>query len=281
MDGQMAFGPGVADAKGAAAVAWLAVAAGSDVLGSSGPNLHVLLNTDEESGSVESRTIIQERARIADLAFVFEPARPDGSIVVGRRGVRRYQVAINGRAAHSGVEPWKGINAIEAAAHKVLALQAMNDRRNGVSVTVAMIHGGLGMNTIPPDVRLGVDTRFRDDGQGIRLDSSIADVLRSPSIPGSSATWTISSERPSMVPHPQVRRLVAEFKKAAGILGFGLRAVATGGASDGCFTSSEGVPTIDGLGPVGGGYHTNAEFVVRSTLVDRAAMTASVLAARS
>jgi glutamate carboxypeptidase len=274
-----ATGPGIADAKGAAVVGWLGVASAlAATAGLPKLNLRVLMTSDEESGSVSSRGMIEEAALAADLALVYEPARPDGSIVRGRRGARRYRIRVTGKAAHAGGEPWDGVNAIEAAAHKVLALQALNNRSRAISVTVSVAHGGRHVNIVPDEAILDVDTRLPDQDVAATTHATVEQIVGRTDLPGSTATYELLSDRPVMTPHPDLELILERFRGAARHLGFDLRDVIGGGASDGAFTSALGVPTLDGLGPVGGGFHTRDEYLVVDTLVDRSALTAAVLA---
>jgi glutamate carboxypeptidase len=276
--GDRASGPGVADAKGGAVVAWLAVAAALEATrGLPHLNLRVLLNTDEETGSVQSRAIIERLASEIDLALLYEPGRPDGSVVSGRRGAHRYRITVKGKAAHSGVAPWDGVNALEAAAHKIIALQALNDRERLVSVTVAIAQGGSRLNVVPDEAVLDVDTRLPDLDVAVETHAAVERIVARTSIAGSSATYQTLSERPPMTPHPDVDGILSLLSIGAQRIGQTLTDVATGGGSDGCFTSARGVPTIDGLGPVGGGYHTRGEYVRVATLAQRAALSAALL----
>jgi glutamate carboxypeptidase len=277
--GERATGPGVADAKGGAAAIWLALASALDVSdGLPNVDVRVLLNTDEEAGSVESRPIIEAAAPGTDLALVYEPGRPDGSIVRQRRGARRYRVRVQGKSAHTGVEPWKGVNAIEEAAHKILRLQALNDPDQFLSVTVAVIRGGSRVNVVPDEAVLDVDTRLPDAETAERTHRAVEAIVSDAVLEGASSSYEIISDRPPMMPQPSVAALLAQFHAAADLLGVKLNDTATGGGSDGCFLSPLGVPVVDALGPVGGGYHTKDEFLSTPTLVERAMLSALVLA---
>ena len=278
MDGR-ASGPGIADAKGGMATMWLALASAMRLTdGLPGLGLHVILNTDEEAGSVQSRPIFEREAQGADLALVYEPGRPDGTIVRQRRGARRYRISITGKAAHTGVEPWAGVNALEAAAHKIMALQALNDRDRLLSVTVAVAHGGTRINVVPDQAVLEVDTRLPDTTTAESTHRTVESIVAREDVPGASASYEIVSDRPPMMPQPGVAAMLARFRQAGDALGVDIRDSSTGGGSDGCFISQYGVPTVDALGPVGGGYHTKDEYVRESSLEERAQVSALVLA---
>ena len=280
--GDRVRGPGAADAKGGAAVIWLGVAAALQATGGlPGLDLHVIVNTDEEAGSIQSRPIFEREAQSADAAFVYEPGRPDGTIVRQRRGARRYRITVTGKAAHTGVEPWAGVNAIESAAHKVIALQSLNDRERFLSVTVAIAKGGTRINVVPDHTVLEVDTRLPDDESATATHDAVEEIIRRIDVPGSTASYEIVSDRPPMMPQPGVASLLGRFRSAGAALGLEVRDSATGGGSDGCFVSQYGVPTIDGLGPVGGGYHTRDEFILAASLHERAALSALVISSLS
>jgi glutamate carboxypeptidase len=278
-EGDRATGPGIADAKGGAVVIWLALAAAIEATsGLLGVEVHAILNTDEEAGSVQSRPIFEREAQTADIALIYEPGRPDGTIVRQRRGARRYRISIAGRAAHTGVEPWAGVNALEAAAHKILALQALNDRDRFLSVTVAVASGGTRINVVPDQAVLDVDTRLPDPEVAAETHRAVEAIIAREDVPGSSASYEIVSDRPPMMPQEGVPDLLRRFRAAGQALRIDVRDSATGGGSDGCFISQAGVPTVDALGPVGGGYHTNAEFIRQETVLERATLSATVLA---
>lgn len=278
--GGRATGPGVADMKGGLVVGWLALASAIEITGGLDTvNIRMLNNVDEEAGSVRSRPIIESWLDEVDVALVLEPGRPDGSVVIGRRGVRRYTVLVEGRAAHTGVEPWNGANAIEELSDKVLRLQALSDRSRSLSVTVAKITGGTRINIVPDAARCEVDVRVADLETMERVHASIEEIVASTVVEGTSSRYELGSERPPMNPQPVVAELVALLQQGAADLGVELEATVTGGASDGCFTSALGIPTLDGLGPVGGGYHTDSEYLHEESLVERAAIVGTFLSA--
>lgn len=279
MDEVNAYGPGVADMKGGAVTALMAVGAALDVSETlDHVNLVILQNTDEEAGSVQSRPLIEAQCAGTDLALVFEPGRPDGSMVTTRRGVRRYRISVRGRPAHTGVEPWNGLNAIEEIGHKILAIQELNDRERFLSVTTALVEGGSRINIVPEHASIDVDVRIPDLEVAEGTHRRIEEIVGQRVIEGTETRYEIFADRPPMVPQEQVPRLAKWLQQAASHVDVELPIVATGGGSDGCFTSAKGVPTLDGLGPVGGGYHTPDEFLRLETIVDRATIVGAFLA---
>ena len=162
MEDGRGFGPGSADMKSGLVTQLASVS----LLEPECCDLTVLINGDEESGSVDSRTVIEQQASRADFALVFEPGEPDGAIVVGRPGVRRFRISTHGRAAHSGVEPEKGRNAIEGIAHLALAVQELGRGGDFGTVTVSQITGGTRPNIVPAEASMVVDARVPTDSAG-------------------------------------------------------------------------------------------------------------------
>ena len=275
-----AFGPGVADMKGGFVGMWLAL----KCLSHAGilPRLpvDVLVNTDEESGSGISRSLIEHAAEQAAWALVFEPARPSGDLVSRRRGHRRFKVMMTGKAAHTGVEPEKGANAIVALSKLIAALdQAVPSFPSDTSLTVSLVSGGTGVNIVPDLAVASVDVRVPDTDAADRIEAIISELASRTWLEGTQANLVKFAERPPMFEVPGAKQLMATLEGAASSLGLPIRFTATGGGSDGGITSSMAVPTIDGLGPVGGGYHTADEFLLLATLPERAAIAAAALVA--
>lgn len=279
-DKEVARGPGVADMKSGLALALLAVDAASRVTGGlSGLSLRVICNTDEESDSAESRELLSAAADGAALALVFEPARPDGSVVVARRGVRRYRITVHGKAAHAGVDPWNGVNAVTELARKVVALEDLAAGDRSRSVTVSLISGGSRVNVVPDQACADIDVRTSDPAAASAIHADIQRISADNHHPEARSTCELLGERPPLTTHPDIERYLDPVRAAGQHLGVHVTASSTGGGGDGAFASALGVPTVDGLGPVGGGYHTADEYVMVASLVERAVMAACLLVA--
>ena len=217
----------------------------------------LLVTGDEEVGSTTSRAIIEAEAARCSAALVLEAAGPGGSLKTARKGVSRYDVAVVGRAAHSGLEPEKGINATIAAAEAVLAIAVLGDAAAGTTVTPTALTSGTSPNTVPASATFAVDVRATTVDEQRRVDAAIRSVR--PAVDGARIDVRGGINRPPM------ERVAAEelFRRAERIahdLGHPpLVSVSVGGASDGNFTAGMGVPTLDGLGAVGGGAHADDE----------------------
>jgi len=275
VEGDRAFGPGCYDDK-ASAVIILTALKGLQQLGLA-PSRPVtaLFNTDEEVGSRSSRALIEAEARRAGVVFCVEPARPDGSLKVWRKGTGRYVVTAVGRAAHAGADHEKGINAIEEMAHQVLRLQGMTDYERGTTVNVGWIQGGTRTNIVPDRAQIRVDLRVRTAAEGERMDAAIRGLQ--PVLPGARLTVEGGPSRPPMEEGPVTLEPFRRAREIAVELGLTLTAGGSGGASDGNFSAALGVPTLDGLGAVGDGAHSVDEYVLIPSLPERAALLAALL----
>ena len=274
VEGDRITGPGVADMKGGLVVAIAGLLlGGADAL--DGLDVEILVNGDEESGSLHSRSVVEEVVAGADAVLVFEPGRPPSGIVTSRRGAHRFDVEVSGVPAHTGVNPDEGANAIETAAHHVLAIQKLGKTTSRGTVNAVMINGGSRPNIVPESAIIRVDSRFDDDA----AEQAIVEGMRALEGPGpvaGTATIVTSLDQRPAFPRADAGWL-DKFERAAGDLGLDITAEATGGSSDGNFSASLGVPTLDGLGAIGAAYHTDDEFIFTDSLATRSSLLALVL----
>lgn len=274
----IAFGPGVIDMKGSHVALIYALKALVHNNRNGYENVQIVLNSDEEIGSPTSRALIEKYATGKDYALIMEPARKDGSLVTARRGGGRYSLYVQGKGAHSGIEPQNGISAIAELAHKIIQLHALTNHDEGISVSVGLIEGGESVNTIAPSAVGHVDVRISKMEQADWLDKRIKEICSKPDIPGTSITLEGGINRPPMVKNEQTVALLNIIQALGTELGITITDVATGGGSDASFTSAEGVPTIDGLGPVGGNAHSDEEYLEVASLVERTNLLAELIA---
>lgn len=262
IEGDRVTGPGSYDMK--AGIVEAAVALGRP--GLKRPVL-VLSTSDEEIGSTSSRALIEDRARSAAAVLVLEPATSGGAIKTARKGIADFTLEITGRAAHAGVEPEKGISATEELAHQILALKALASPRLGTTINVGVVEGGTRPNVVAAAARTLIDVRFSTAAEAQRVVDGIR-ALR-PSLAGAQLHIAGGVDRPPMERSPGVARLAQLSQAIAGELGFELLESATGGGSDGNFTAALGIPTLDGLGPDGGGAHADSEHLLISSWLRR------------
>jgi glutamate carboxypeptidase len=270
-----ALGPGVTDMKAGLLAGLYAI----DALREAGerPSVTFVANPDEEIGSPFSTPFIRELAPQHDAVLVLECARANGDIVSARKGIADYHVTITGRAAHAGVEPEKGRSAILEAAHQVLALHALNGRWPTVTVNAGVIRGGTRPNVVPERCSLEVDLRAATVDA---FDAAAAEVERlcsSPTVPDVRVELGHSAGHPPMEKSEASGRLVALAIEIAAELGFELHDAATGGASDANTAAALGVPTLDGLGPIGGDDHSVDEWLDLESVVPRTALLAGLM----
>jgi glutamate carboxypeptidase len=269
------YGPGVFDMKAGIALALLALKAVRQ-LGLDLPRRTVLLLTsDEEIGSGASRAQIEAEAERSAAVLVLEPALPGGGAKTSRKGVGEYRIEAHGVAAHAGIEPERGASAIVEIAHQVLALAGLQDLVRGVTITVGRIEGGTRTNVVPEFAAVDVDVRVPTGTDAEEVARRIERLA--PRSAGVSLAIAGGMNRPPLERTAGVVRLYTAARAIASELGRELGEGGSGGGSDGNFTAACGVPTLDGLGAIGGGAHAADEHVDLEPLPWRAALVAGLL----
>ncbi|HEY0700379.1 MAG TPA: M20/M25/M40 family metallo-hydrolase, partial [Micromonospora sp.] len=265
----IATGPGVCDMKSGIVQMITALSLLPDT-----SRVGLLLTCDEESGSPSSRALIEAQARRSGAVLVAESATETGALKVARKGGSMYRITVRGRAAHAGVEPHRGVNAAVELAHQVLAVRGYAD--GGTSVTPTVLSAGAISNQVPESAEFCVDVRAWTREELDRVDRMIH-AMR-PLLPG--ATLVVGG---GINRYPLQEAVALPLLEAARRVGHELglpplEGAHAPGASDANFTGSLGVPTIDGLGGVGGGAHARSEWVDVSRMPDRAALLAGLVA---
>ncbi|TES52465.1 M20 family peptidase [Halalkalibacterium halodurans] len=275
--GTRAYGPGVIDMKGSLVSCLYAIKALVDAQSPALKQVAILMTSDEEIGAPSGREIIEKIGVGKKAVLVMEPARKDGSLVTARRGGGRYTLNVTGRAAHSGVEPEKGRSAIEELAHKIMKLHALSDYESGISVNVGVIEGGTAVNTVADRAKAKVDIRISRLEQAEPLDRDIRRICGTPDVDGTTIELKGGITRPPMERNAQTVALFQLIQQVASTIGLELTETATGGSSDASFTSALGIPTIDGMGPVGGFPHSEKEYLRVDTMQERTLLLAKVI----
>ena len=274
----IARGPGVTDMKGgllAGLYALQAVVARAERLPFE--RIVYVANPDEEIGSPSSSPHIREIAAESDVCLVLECARANGNIVSSRKGILDARITIHGRAAHAGVEPEKGRSAVLAAADMVRRLHALNGRWDGVTVNVGVIQGGTRPNVVAERCTLEVDVRAIRRADLEAVEAEIRSLLTTLAVPDTTAELTEMARWWPMEKLERSGRLVDHAQALGRRLGLAFDDQATGGASDANSTAGMGVPTIDGLGPVGGLDHSPAEYLEVASIVPRTVLLAALI----
>lgn len=277
--GGSATGPGVTDMKGGLLAGLYAIAALRQTAGLPLARLVFVANPDEEIGSPASTPHIRRLAADADACLVLECARANGDIVSSRKGNLGLVITVSGRAAHAGVEPEKGRSAILEAARIVTELHALNGRWPGVTVNVGVIRGGTRPNVVADRCVMEVDCRAVTRDTLVEAEAAIRAACEPRTVPDVTVDIREDGRHWPMEKLARSGRLVVHAVDLAGELGFELRDAATGGASDANTTAGIGVPTIDGLGPIGGLDHSPDEYLEVGSIVPRTALLAALIAA--
>jgi glutamate carboxypeptidase len=270
-----AWGPGALDMKGGLVIALFAV----DALVAAGclPEHRIvfLWTSDEEIGSETSRAAIEREARRSGAVLVLEPAAGlDGRLKTGRKGVGEVELTVTGRAAHAGLNPEHGVNAIEEIARQIARISRWNGPRRGITVNAGVVEGGTRTNVIPERARVLIDVRASRTGDMRALEHKFHRLR--PILPGAKLEVRGGFSRPPMERNRSAA-LYAKARTLAREMGITLEEAFVGGGSDGNFTAALGVPTLDGLGAVGDGAHSPEEYVVTRFLPERAALLAGML----
>ena len=277
VSGGRAWGPGTFDMKAGLVLALAAI----DALKSVGlrPRKRFVFfwNSDEEIDSGTSRRLIEREARRSDAVLVLEPAYgPDGRLKTARKGVGTVTIEVAGRAAHAGLDPEAGVNAVHELALQTARLIKMNDPRRGITVQETVIEGGTVPNVVPDRARAQVDVRIAKLADAPWLERKLHGLR--PILNGARIEIRGGINRPPLEPTPAGRSLFLRAQSLMREIGLPLGECFAGGGSDGNFTAALGIPTLDGLGAVGDGAHSPREHIAVRSLPDRAALLAGLLA---
>ena len=260
--GDVATGPGVFDMKTGLIIA-IGALARCDV----SDHVALLVTGDEETGSVTSRKIVEKYAQDSLAVIVTEGAAPGGGIKMTRKGVAMYTFTLRGKAAHAGLEPERGSNVTVELGALITDLFDLHDNSIGTTVSPTVATSGVAVNTIPDEATLHVDARAWTLAELERVDAAIRS--RPITVDGVEVAVHGGINRPPLEARVS-SELVSLAQQAAGDIGLGaIDAIGVGGASDGNFTAAMGIPTLDGVGAVGGGAHTRDEWVDLNSLTKR------------
>jgi glutamate carboxypeptidase len=269
VEGERAYGPGVADMKAGLVMNTFVLEALARFGGARHP-LTVLYTSDEEIASGASRPVIEAEASGARAVFNAEPGRPSGNLVSGRKGAMFLTIEATGVAAHSGVAPEKGKSAIEELCRKVLDLHALTDLETGTTVNVGLIQGGQSINTVAPHARARVDVRFKTMAAMEAAEAAIREIVGRTYVQGTTTSLTEKAMFLPLEETPAGDALFEHYRACARDLGREPGREYTGGSADSGFTAAAGAPTLCGTGPVGEKAHSPHEVCHLDTMVPRA-----------
>ncbi|SBW07416.1 Peptidase, M20/M25/M40 family protein [uncultured delta proteobacterium] len=281
-DGVKAYGPGVSDMKGGIVAGIYAMKALMALRGETGPlPMELLLTSDEEIGSAASAPVIEERCRTAKAVFFLEPARANGALVIGRDGGALLRLEVHGKSAHAGNNFAEGVSAINGLAGIISDFAPLSDDAKGYSVNVGVIGGGSGAIIVADHAWGQVYTRFATLEQRKQLLDGMRAVVARHNRGGLKAELHGPVGFLPFLPNEANTALFSLVKDAGNAFGLALEGVVTRGAADAGVASTAGVPTLCGMGPVGGELHTDREFMVLRSLPERAKVLALSIALAS
>jgi glutamate carboxypeptidase len=277
IEGKRAYGPGIMDDKGGIVVALAAL----KILKQSGDTgygkITLLLNTNEETGSQGTRALMDKLAREHDVALNLEPGRAADGLVVMRKGSGEIELEVTGKAAHAGVAPEAGRNAAMEAAHQVLQLSKLADAGKQTTVNFTVIKAGERTNVIPDHATVQADVRVAVPEEFDRVEQDLARISANHLIPDTKVSARLRRGFPPMPKSPVTDAVAAKAQAVYGELGRKLTLESSGGAADSSLTFATGVPTIDGLGIVGGGIHTPEEYAEVESIAPRVYLLARLI----
>jgi glutamate carboxypeptidase len=277
VEGGVLKGPGVFDMKGGLVQMIYALRAIKQ-LGLQPPaDILVIINSDEEIGSIDSSAVIRRLARCSMRAFILEPAfGRAGKLKTARKASGEFTITIRGRAAHAGINPEDGASAILEMSYQIQKLFALNDASRGITVNVGTIDGGLRSNVVAPEVHARVDVRVPTRADAAAVENAIRSLT--PVNPAAVIHVEGGIDQAPMEPVPRNQALWRLAQNLGGQIGLQLEQAAVGGASDGNITSQY-TATLDGLGAVGDGAHADNEQTQIARMTERCALLVLLLLA--
>ena len=277
LDEETLNGPGVADMKGGIAVMLHALLAFEQTAAASGLGYDVLINSDEETGSLASAGLIAELAAGKLAALTYEPAAlPDGTLAHERGGTGNYSITFTGRSAHAGRNPHEGRNAIVAAADLILRLKALETAE--ITINPAKLEGGAANNVVPDHAVLRFNIRPKTVEAGAAFDHALNHLLVDIQTAHEVSTHRHGGvTRPPKTVDAKAQRLFDLVRECGAQLGQDIRWQSTGGVCDGNNIAACGVPVVDTMGVRGGAIHSPQEYLIVPSLAERAALSARVI----
>ncbi|MPZ54159.1 MAG: M20/M25/M40 family metallo-hydrolase [Acidimicrobiia bacterium] len=264
-------GPGCFDMKTGIAMSFHALAGVGPADG-----VTLMVTGDEEVGSPTGRALIEEEAAGCDAVLVLEASAPGGALKTRRKGVSLYTCEVSGRAAHAGLEPELGVNAGTELAHQILAIGNLENHDVGTTVTPTVLAGGTTTNTVPASARVAIDVRAWTLAEQERIHLELAGL--EPQLEGAIVSVTGGINRPPLETEQSADLFALADRLSVGLHGKSLTQAAVGGGSDGNITAGMGIPTLDGLGAIGGGAHADDEHVITAAIPERTELLAALIA---
>ena len=273
------YGPGVVDMKGGLVVGIFALKALQEIGLLDKVPFAFIFNSDEEIGSRSSLDVIQHEANQSAFAFVLECGGLNGEVVTGRKGNLMVELHVEGKAGHAAFADQSKSSAILEMAHKIIQFESLNDFKKGVTVNVGKVEGGIGPNTVSEFCTAQIDFRYVAPEDFQYIESRIIEFTNTAIVKGTCSSIDFVSGRPPMQQKSKNRKLYTIAEKIAGPLGIPIKEQFRFGGSDANFIADLGIPVLDGLGPIGGRDHSNEEYMVTESLLQRTILFAGTLLA--
>jgi len=280
IEGNKAYGPGIADDKGGSAVILHALKLLTTYGFRDFATITVLFNVDEEKGSFGSRDLIQQEARAADYVLSFEPTSAEReSFYLGTSGIAYVQADIKGKASHAGAAPEAGVNALVEASDLVLRTMDLDDKAKGLRFNWTVAKAGTVSNIIPDSATLNADVRYAQNEDLEAMLKTLEERAQQKKLPAAEVKLTVTRGRPAFNAGTEGRKLIDKastfYREAGGTLEIDER---SGGGTDAAYAALSGKPVIEGLGLPGFGYHSDkAEYVLVDAIPRRLYMAARLI----
>ncbi len=272
-----AYGPGVSDEKGGVVEAVTALTLLNQLGFHNYAKITLLLESSEEMGSPGTRKLIDSLVRQNDVELNMEPGDPPDVLTVWRKGSETVTITVHGKAAHAGINPQDGINAAAELIHQLAVVDQFPHSGPGVTVNLTTLKAGTRNNVIPDFAEAQINVRVRKDDQIKAVNDAFAAAAKTVIIPGAAV---VTATSPAYPPLPDNAATLTLAKRAEAIyakLGLTLSEGGNGGASESALAAEAGTPALDGLGPVGGGFHSDQEYLVLGTVAPRLYMLVELL----
>jgi len=269
MDDKRAHGPGVSDEKGGVIEGLCALEILHDLGFTNFSKIVFLMETSEERGSPGTRALIGRLLKDADVELNLEPGDLPDTLTVWRKGSTTFRIDVKGRAAHAGVAPQDGRNAALELIHQISGLEAFPKSGDGLTANLTVMHAGTRGNIIPEDAWALVNVRVRDKADFGRVEQVLRRNAETTVIPDTHVTVSGGDGFPPLPNNPATDKLAARAQRIYAGIGRTLSAGGNGGASESALAADAGVAALDGLGPVGGGFHSEKEFLELDTVTPR------------
>jgi glutamate carboxypeptidase len=276
-DDKRAYGPGVSDEKGGVVEGVYALQILHDLAFTNFGKIVFLMETSEERGSPGTRALIGRLLKDADVELNLEPGDLPDTLTVWRKGSTNFHIEVKGRAAHAGIAPQDGRNAALELIHQLAGLDAFPKSGDGITVNLTVMHAGTRANIIPEDAWADVNVRVRDKADFARVEQVLRKNAETTVIPDTKVTVSGGEGFPPLPNNAATDRLAVRAQQIYAGIGRTLAAGGNGGASESALAADAGVAALDGLGPVGGGFHSDKEFLELDTVTPRLYLLTTLL----